>query len=86
MSIEQKKNLKVIVISDGIGDTATEMTRAAITQFADKEIFFTRFKNVRTKEHIDAIFSDAANKHDLIVYTIVSPDLRNHVRESSKIC
>lgn len=84
MTIEQKKNLKVIIISDGIGETATEMARAAITQFADKEIFFTRFKNVRTKEHIDSIFEEAARAHDIIVYTIVSPDLRNHVRESSK--
>ena len=52
MTIEPKKNLKVIVISDGTGETATAMTRAAITQFPDKEIFFTRFKNVRTKEQI----------------------------------
>jgi regulator of PEP synthase PpsR (kinase-PPPase family) len=45
MTIEVKKNLKVIVISDGTGETATEMTRAAVTQFPEKEIIFTRYKN-----------------------------------------
>ena len=70
MTMEQKKNLKVIVISDGTGETATSMTRAAITQFQDKEIFFTRYKNVRTKEHLDAIFQEAAIHHDMVVYTI----------------
>lgn len=84
MTIEPKKNLKVIVISDGTGETATEMTRAAITQFPDKEIFFTRFKNVRTKEHIDSIFQEAALHHDMVVYTIVSPELRTHVQELSR--
>ncbi|MCO4754223.1 MAG: kinase/pyrophosphorylase [Bacteriovoracaceae bacterium] len=84
MTIEPKKNLKVIVISDGTGETATGMTRAAITQFPDKEIFFTRFKNVRTKDHINAIFQEAALHHDMVVYTIVSPELRAHVQEISR--
>lgn len=84
MSIEPKKNLKVIVISDGTGETATGMTRAAITQFPNKEIFFTRYKNVRTTEHIDAIFQEAAIHHDMIVYTIVSPELRTYVKQKSK--
>jgi regulator of PEP synthase PpsR (kinase-PPPase family) len=84
MTMEQKKNLKVIVISDGTGETATSMTRAAITQFQDKEIFFTRYKNVRTKDHLEAIFQEAAIHHDMVVYTIVSPELRLHIKELSK--
>lgn len=84
MTIEQKKNLKVIVISDGTGETATEMTRAAVAQFPDKEIFFTRYKNVRTKDHIEAIFQEAVLHHDMIVYTIVSKELRLFVQKLSK--
>lgn len=84
MTIETKKNLKVIVISDGTGETATAMARAAIAQFPDKEIFFTRYKNVRTSEHIDAIFQEAAIHHDMVVYTIVSPELRSYVQKLSK--
>jgi len=84
MDVKEKKNLKVIIISDGTGETAKEMTRAAITQFPEKEIFFTRYKNVVTKEHIDAIFQEAAIHHDMVVYTIVSPELRLYVQEVSK--
>ncbi|MEE2671883.1 MAG: pyruvate, water dikinase regulatory protein [Bdellovibrionota bacterium] len=82
--ISEKKNLKVVIISDGTGETAKSMTRAAITQFKSKEIFFTRYKNVRSKEHIDAIFQEAAINHDMVVYTIVSLELRNYVAEISK--
>jgi regulator of PEP synthase PpsR (kinase-PPPase family) len=76
--------LKVIVISDGTGETASAITRAAMTQFADKEIFFTRYKNIRTKEQIDAIFQEAAIHHDIVVYTIVSVELRAYIAELSK--
>lgn len=82
--IAEKKNLKVIIISDGTGETAKSMTRAAITQFQSKEIFFTRYKNVRSKEHIDAIFQEAALNHDMVVFTIVSPELRSYVHQISK--
>lgn len=84
MKIEEKKKLKVIVISDGTGETATEMTRAAITQFKDKEVFFTRYKNIRTKESIEAIFQEASLHHDVVVYTIVELELRNYVKKLSK--
>ena len=72
MTIQQKKNLKVIIISDGTGETATAMVRAAFTQFKEKELFFTRYKNVRTKEHLEAIFNEAAINHDMVVYTFVN--------------
>lgn len=76
--------LKVVVISDGTGETASAITRAAMTQFQDKEIFFTRYKNIRTKEQIDAIFQEAAIHHDIVVYTIVSVELRAYIAELSK--
>ncbi len=76
--------LKVIVISDGTGETASAITRAAMTQFQDKEIFFTRYKNIRTREQIDAIFQEAAIHHDIVVYTIVSVELRAYIAELSK--
>lgn len=83
-NISSKKNLKVIIISDGTGETAKSMTRAAITQFTSKEIFFTRYKNVRTQEHIDAIFQEATLNHDMVVFTIVSPELREYVHMISR--
>ena len=76
--------LKVVVISDGTGETASAITRAAMTQFQEKEIFFTRYKNIRTKEQIDAIFQEAAIHHDIVVDTNVSVELRAYIAELSK--
>lgn len=82
--MQANDKLKVIVISDGTGETASAITRAAMTQFQDKEIFFTRYKNIRTKEQIDAIFQEAAIHHDIVVYTIVSVELRNYIAKLSE--
>ena len=82
--IQAHDKLKVIVISDGTGETASAITRAAMAQFQDKEIFFTRYKNIRTREQIDAIFQEAAIHHDIVVYTIVSVELRAYISDLSK--
>lgn len=82
--INVPERLKVVVISDGTGETASAITRAAMAQFPEKEIFFTRYKNIRSKEQIEAIFKDAALQHDIVVYTIVSVELRAYIAELSR--
>lgn len=80
-----RKRLKIIIISDGTGETATAISRAVMTQFQGRDVYFTRYKSVRTKEQIDAIFSEAAVHHDLIIYTLVSADLREYIAEVARI-
>lgn len=70
------EEVKIIIISDGTGETASLMTKAAVVQFSDREISYTRYKNIRTQVQIEAIFEDAATRHDLIVYTLVADSLR----------
>ena len=67
---------RIIIVSDGTGETAAQMTKAAMVQFSDHDIYFTRYKNVRNEAQIKAICEDAATHKDLLVYTIVSPQLR----------
>jgi regulator of PEP synthase PpsR (kinase-PPPase family) len=81
---ETQSNLKVIIISDGTGETATSLARAALTQFKDRQAFFTRYKNIRNKEQIDSIMQEAMINHDLLVYTIVSPELREYISEQAR--
>ena len=81
----RNKKLKIIIISDGTGETATGLSRAVMTQFKDKDVYFTRYKNVRTKEQIDSIFNEAAVHHDLIIYTIVGADLRSYIADVARI-
>jgi [pyruvate, water dikinase]-phosphate phosphotransferase / [pyruvate, water dikinase] kinase len=78
-SYNNARSLKIIVISDGTGETATQIVRAVMTQFSCPDIFFTRYKNVRDLERLEIIFQEAAVHHDLIVYTIVEENLRNMV-------
>lgn len=83
MSIDIQK-LKIIVISDGTGETATAISRAVMVQFKDREVYFTRYKNVRTTEQIDAIFAEAAIHHDLVIHTIVTGKLRQYIADLSR--
>ncbi len=68
---------RIIIISDGTGETAAQMTKAAMVQFGNQNIYFSRYKNIREESQIDAICEEASVGKDLIVYTIVSPKLRS---------
>jgi regulator of PEP synthase PpsR (kinase-PPPase family) len=83
MDFDQKE-LRIIILSDGTGETAAQITKAAMVQFSDKEIFFTRYKNIRTKAQVETIFDEAAIHHDMVVYTVVSPELREFVAEKAE--
>ena len=76
------RGLRIVIISDGTGETASLMTKAAMVQFGDKDIFFTRYKNIRTRAQVEAIYSDAVTRCDLVVYTIVSPEIRELIEDS----
>jgi hypothetical protein len=81
---------RIIIVSDGTGETAAQMTKAAMVQFRDRNAYFTRYKNVRNEAQISAICDDALTQKDLIVYTIVSQQLRaflaNRAREKHIPC
>lgn len=82
--MSKRKRLKIIIISDGTGETATAISRAVMTQFKDRDVYFTRYKSVRTHEQIDTIFAEAAVHHDLIIYTLVDADLRKYIAEVAR--
>ena len=90
MSLHLNSRHRIVIVSDGTGETAAQMTKAAMVQFSKENVYFTRYKNVRNEAQIEGICEDAANQQDLLVYTIVSPSLRaylvNHAREKSIAC
>jgi regulator of PEP synthase PpsR (kinase-PPPase family) len=55
---------RLIIVSDGTGETAVLMTKAAMVQFGNQNVFFTRYKNVRNEAQIEAICEDAAVNGD----------------------
>ena len=77
------KGHRIILVSDGTGETAAQMTKAAMVQFANKDVYFARYKNVRHESQIQAICEDAGTNRDLLIYTIVSPALRAFLVKSA---
>ena len=80
---------KVYILSDGTGETAAQMVKAAMIQFQKDqtetpEVYFVRHKNVRERAQIEAICEEAAEAKALIIYTIVSPDVRTALAEIAK--
>lgn len=69
----------IYVISDGTGETAATMIRAALVQYAGKEVNLIRCKNVRTESQLEPLIDEAFERKALVVYTIVSTQLRNKV-------
>lgn len=68
---------KIVVVSDGTGETANQILKAALVQFSDTQVQFIQHKNIRSQAQIEAICDDAKKERDLVVFTVVSPELRS---------
>lgn len=73
----------IFIISDGTGETASTMVRAALVQFSDKEVNIVRCKNVRTEEQVDSLIDEVFQKRGLIAHTVVSTSLRKKIFTSA---
>jgi regulator of PEP synthase PpsR (kinase-PPPase family) len=74
---------RIIVVSDATGETAWQMTRAALVQFTER-VSSTLYKNIRNKAQVQAIFEEAEPNKDLIIHTIVSAELRHLFHQYSR--
>jgi len=72
----------IYIISDGTGETASTMIRAALVQYSDKNVNIVRCKNVRTEEQVEAVVEQVFENQGLIVHTVVSDSLREKIQET----
>jgi regulator of PEP synthase PpsR (kinase-PPPase family) len=70
----------IYIISDGTGETAVTMTKAALVQYKDVDMHLVRCKNVRTESQVEATIEQALEKKSIIIHTVVSPKLRQLIR------
>lgn len=75
---------KITVVSDGTGETALQMVKAALVQFGDHETQFSRYKNIRSEAQIDAVFDEVGSDGELLIFTLVSPHLRTYLLNKAK--
>lgn len=73
----------IYILSDGTGETAATMIRAALVQYPDADVSIVRFKNIRSEAQVTPLIQEAFERKALIAYTVVSESLRNVIREKS---
>jgi [pyruvate, water dikinase]-phosphate phosphotransferase / [pyruvate, water dikinase] kinase len=76
--------LHIYVISDGTGETADQMIKAAILQYVREGLKIVRFKNIRTEIQVRSIFEEAHSVNAMVVYTVVSDNLRKFIDSTSQ--
>jgi regulator of PEP synthase PpsR (kinase-PPPase family) len=71
----------IYILSDGSGETAATMIRAALVQYANKDINIIRCKNVRTEAQIESIIGECFDRRGFIAYTVAGPNMRKKIHE-----
>lgn len=70
----------VFIVSDGTGETGYRMLKAVMRQFK-QDVFIKRHANVREESQIREIMESAARNRTLVVYTFVSEELRDLIKQ-----
>ncbi|CAN5467196.1 pyruvate, water dikinase regulatory protein [soil metagenome] len=79
--MEQGKRIEIL--SDSTGETAEKVVRAAMLQFPHSGGIIRLHTRIRTKEAARPVLERAAKDGALIVFTVVSPELREFIHQQS---
>jgi len=79
-----KPSLTLFIMSDGTGETADLIIKAALVQYTSIDLRIIRYKNVRTEPQVTAIFEEAREKKGVVVYTMVTKPLRDFVEKAAQ--
>jgi hypothetical protein len=74
---------RIDVLSDSTGETAEKVVRAAMLQFPHSGAQIRLHTRVRTKEAARPVLERAAKENSLVVFTVVSPELREYIHTVS---
>ena len=77
-------NLNILAVSDSIGETAEQISRAVLRQFDLDNQNIIRFSHTDDKGKIDKILEEAEKLNALIVFTIVIDELKKYMIKKSK--
>jgi regulator of PEP synthase PpsR (kinase-PPPase family) len=74
---------RIDILSDSTGETAEKVVRAAMLQFPQAGIHIRLHSRVRTREAVLPVLQNAARDAALVVFTVVSPELREYIHAQS---
>lgn len=74
-------NFKIIVASDSVGETGELVTKASLSQFKidAPDNVIDRYPYVDSPDDVDDVIDLAKSKNALVVYTLITPDLRKYM-------
>lgn len=75
-----KKKVHVFIVSDGTGLTAERVISAVLVQFKLISPIFQRYPYIKTKEQIANILAKAEKLEAVVIYSLVSQELRAWIR------
>jgi regulator of PEP synthase PpsR (kinase-PPPase family) len=71
------------IVSDSTGETAEKVVRASLLQFPGAGVQIRLHTRVRTREGVHAVLQQSAADDALVLFTVVSPELREYIHHSS---
>ncbi len=77
---------RIVIISEGTGETAQRLMHAILAHYAEADIDYTLEKihrHVRSKDRLDRILGQVSDD-DLAIFSIITEDLRNHLHDVLK--
>jgi regulator of PEP synthase PpsR (kinase-PPPase family) len=77
------ENRRIEILSDSTGETAEKVVRAAMLQFPHSGAHIRLHTRVRTREAARPILENAAREGALVVFTVVSPEIREYIHTAS---
>lgn len=74
----------VFIVSDGTGDTAEKVVRAAFRQFRGHLVHLRTFGHVTRPEQVAQLVRRAQRAQAMVVTTLVTKEMREHVRRIAR--
>jgi len=79
-----KKTLNVFIVSDATGATAESVLSSVLVQYKGVNFQIERFRFIKETAEIDAILTAAGRVKGIVVFTLVSGRLRDHLLNEGK--
>jgi regulator of PEP synthase PpsR (kinase-PPPase family) len=79
-----KKKVHVFIVSDATGLTAEMVISAVLVQFREIDPVFKKFPYIKTKEQIKEILKQAELLQGIVIYSLVSQELRSWIRREKR--
>jgi regulator of PEP synthase PpsR (kinase-PPPase family) len=80
----KNRQVNVLIVSDATGITAERVISAALVQFEEIRPTYNKFSYVQTKEKIDKILNEAEKLDAIVIYSLVSKELRDYFQRKKR--